>query len=372
MLDDEIIRKLLTIFASGMPEWQVIDSLLIQKGSKFPPLRERAEKVLAVVHKDGPNETSWHWTLFAIDSRTGLIQYCDSVSNGDVPLYAQDYLQLILQWLGRGRALKTTHWEPPRTKSAKQENIIDCGIFVLVNALHLLMDKETPQTINPSLWRRILASMFIFNVQKVEDVREVAGYSQQKALEDPPSSTKGWIAQCEKRGVAARQARVEIITIRRLFSARAQRINGYLHADGESMQGEIFNTFKQKSHALSSTILQLKEVTSSMSPHIAAKSTVQLRADMDKLQSSLSATTKEVDSEEKTRAAVRLKRRDALEQSRDSLGRADIFLELVEREFTMRESECEEKKQRMITVVDENARKAEEESLRGCADVDRH
>jgi hypothetical protein len=46
-----------------------------------------------------------------------------------------------------------------KVKAARQDNLVDCGIFVIINAIYLLALRQPPEHANALIWRQVFAAM---------------------------------------------------------------------------------------------------------------------------------------------------------------------------------------------------------------------
>jgi len=96
------------------------------------------EKLLQTERIFFPTNTGAHWTLLTISGKHKTIEYLDSL---DEYGYAKKtYTNLALAWLSMelGAKFNPSEWTIPKTISASQNNMNDCGVFACLNGWALV------------------------------------------------------------------------------------------------------------------------------------------------------------------------------------------------------------------------------------------
>lgn len=104
------------------------------------------------------NHRSCHWTLVVLDPSTTQIEFYDSLHD---PKYEKEARAATRYWLQKLSTLDKADinqvpWFFKVIDCPKQSNTNDCGISVLVCAIHRILDLTLPKSINLTLWRRVL------------------------------------------------------------------------------------------------------------------------------------------------------------------------------------------------------------------------
>ena len=95
-----------------------------------------------------------HWILAKVDVESRLITVYDFLSDTLVGLAKQALLHFCSP-LANG----ISSWSFVAVHSPTQSNDYDCGIFLLITALHLLAESDLPSSYNCGIWRPILEAM---------------------------------------------------------------------------------------------------------------------------------------------------------------------------------------------------------------------
>ncbi|KAF2415459.1 cysteine proteinase [Tothia fuscella] len=162
MLDDRLIAHLLRCFSVAANSWAIVDSLhLLQMPppDKLKALYASKETLFIPVHHQN---AAAHWSCLVVTNPniSPVAHHYDSCPNPSHSAAARDYVTDIFD------VLQPRRLQPRRmvifrdVNSARQRNGVDCGIFVLVNAIYLLLGLQPPATdVDSNLWRRVFAAM---------------------------------------------------------------------------------------------------------------------------------------------------------------------------------------------------------------------
>ncbi|KAL8887539.1 MAG: hypothetical protein Q9205_003103 [Flavoplaca limonia] len=95
-----------------------------------------------------------HWILAKVDVESRLITVYDFLSDALVGLAKQALLHFCNPF-----ADEISSWSFVAVHSPAQSNDYDCGVFLLITALHILAESDLPSSYNSGIWRPILAAM---------------------------------------------------------------------------------------------------------------------------------------------------------------------------------------------------------------------
>lgn len=127
----------------------------------FKRAKMEGSKLLAVGTIFVPINESSHWTLLIVSGTRQTVEYYDSLG-GRGAKYADFALDLVRGNLGE-KAFKREEWRVLHTDSARQTNGMDCGVFVCMNALALVLDREprlaVPSAEMPLARRQVAATL---------------------------------------------------------------------------------------------------------------------------------------------------------------------------------------------------------------------
>jgi len=97
-----------------------------------------------------------HWLLVVFDLNQKTIYTCNSLvsrpCNERAARVATDLLDKL-------RIRQGATWQVEELACAKQVGIIDCGIFTIVHAVYLMLNRPLPSKLDVSLWRAHLATL---------------------------------------------------------------------------------------------------------------------------------------------------------------------------------------------------------------------
>ncbi len=104
-----------------------------------------------------PIEHPNHWTLAVVDMVKGEIKFYDGLTDARRASAAQKATVAFCQWLSSYiPRLQHIKWGFKNQSCPQQQNSHDCGVVVLVVALHLLAQCGLPASIDGSVWRKSL------------------------------------------------------------------------------------------------------------------------------------------------------------------------------------------------------------------------
>ncbi|KAH9844640.1 plasma membrane calcium-transporting atpase 2 [Teratosphaeria destructans] len=115
-----------------------------------------------------------HWTTAAADFSTGLVTVFDSLHKRDI--IQKTYRDCLAQLQSRsllprpGKKGEVIEWRHQAGKHAlRQSDALNCGIYSIVHGLCAMHRMALPASIDPTLWRRLLACGFHSSWQAVLD-----------------------------------------------------------------------------------------------------------------------------------------------------------------------------------------------------------
>lgn len=124
---------------------------------KKPPLRLQATHRHLLV----PINSNNHWSLAHIDVSNQTISYYDSWPDTETQTRAREAISIFVKHLESG--LDKSKWSFNVGMSAVQDNSYDCGVFLLVNALHLVLSDfkhlDPKISVDCTLWRKVFQSV---------------------------------------------------------------------------------------------------------------------------------------------------------------------------------------------------------------------
>lgn len=155
-INDDCINVFLEAFNPDLSLWYVASTHLVTLGkhadtvSRFKDVASLPEKLLFPVHLPSMS----HWTLAVYDRRRKhCIVYDPKGSSG----LAWDMVRGFLERHDLLPRDVTVDLDP--FPSVRQSDDVNCGVFVIATALHLLHDKAF-ERVTPGLWRELLATFF--------------------------------------------------------------------------------------------------------------------------------------------------------------------------------------------------------------------
>lgn len=160
-INDDCINKVLEVFNPDPAAWYVASTHLVLHG-EHPETVSPKQKDLLV---DPPRKLLFplhlsnmsHWALAVFDRKGNRCLVFDPMGSKKCNELASKMVQGFLKRHGLWDGEVVMNCDP--FPSVRQTDSVNCGIFVLVVALHLLHGRAV-ETITPKLWREFLAAYF--------------------------------------------------------------------------------------------------------------------------------------------------------------------------------------------------------------------
>lgn len=160
-INDDCINKVLEVFNPDPVAWYVASTHLVVRGEHpetvSPKQRELfidpPRKLLIPLHLSNMS----HWALAVFDRKRNRCLVFDPMGSNNCNELASKIVQGFLKRHGLWEGEVVMDCDP--FPSVRQTDSINCGIFVLAVALHLLHGRKV-ETVNPKLWRELLAAYF--------------------------------------------------------------------------------------------------------------------------------------------------------------------------------------------------------------------
>lgn len=160
-INDDCINKVLEVFNPDPEAWYVASTHLVLHG-EHPETVSTKQKDLLV---DPPRKLLFplhlsnmsHWALAVFDRKGNRCLVFDPMGSKKCNELASKMVQGFLKRHGLWDGEVVMDCDP--FPSVRQTDSINCGIFVLAVALHLLHGRAV-ETITPKLWRELLAAYF--------------------------------------------------------------------------------------------------------------------------------------------------------------------------------------------------------------------
>lgn len=191
-INDDCINQVLEVFNPDPTAWYVANTHLVLSVdrsetamSKYKDsLSNPARKLLFPVHLPSIS----HWTLVVYDRKHKRCLVYDPMGSGKCNELALSIVQGFLGSRGLWDEEATIDKNP--FPSIRQNDSINCGIFIIAVGLHLLHDRPV-ESITPKLWRGLLAAYFC---NKSEPPREwitsyLASIAKPTDCENPQAAT---------------------------------------------------------------------------------------------------------------------------------------------------------------------------------------
>lgn len=139
----------------------------------------------------GVGEDSWwilplllqksHWTLITIDILASTSYFWNSLPNPAYESKAREAIDKLLACLNSQRSEASSEatsieWTFNTVDCSAQNNLHDCGIYIIVNAFHTMLETPMPPSIDPDLWRGVLDSLLdedSTNCHRLEKLAEI-------------------------------------------------------------------------------------------------------------------------------------------------------------------------------------------------------
>ncbi|KAM5354617.1 hypothetical protein ACJ41O_001264 [Fusarium nematophilum] len=158
-LSDTVIHNMLTCLLSLRPLDAVsVDPLKIDQPFHHSLDRQLSQSViLAPIFIPKMK----HWAL-AVIKAPGSLQVYDSLADREYPELHERVLVLRDGLLKDSPLQRFIEWNHVAVaRCPRQDNWVDCGVAVLVNAIYILAGRTPPSENDYMLWRRVLASLFL-------------------------------------------------------------------------------------------------------------------------------------------------------------------------------------------------------------------
>ena len=154
-INDDCINALLEAFNPDPSLWYIASTHLVKQTdntilSRFEDVGSLPRKLMFPVHLPSTS----HWTLAVFDRRDKRCIIYDPKGPSEMAW------EMVRRFLKRQNLLPrdaTVDIDP--FPNVRQHDDINCGVFVIATALHLLQDKAI-ERVTPELWRELLASFF--------------------------------------------------------------------------------------------------------------------------------------------------------------------------------------------------------------------
>lgn len=160
-INDDCINTVLAAFKPDPTAWYVASTHVVPLGEHpetvSPKQRDLLvdppRKLLLPLHLSGMS----HWTLAVFDRKHNRCLVFDPMGSQKCNELASKIVQGFLRRHGLWAGEPAMDYDP--LPWVRQTDSVNCGIFVLVVALHLLHGRAV-ETITPKLWRELLAAYF--------------------------------------------------------------------------------------------------------------------------------------------------------------------------------------------------------------------
>jgi len=154
-INDDCINALLEAFNPDPSLWYIASTHLVKQTdnkilSRFKDVGSLPRKLMFPVHLPSTS----HWTLAVFDRRDKRCIIYDPKGPSEMAW------EMVRRFLKRQNLLPrdaTVNIDP--FPNVRQHDDINCGVFVIATALHMLQDKAI-ERVTPGLWRELLASFF--------------------------------------------------------------------------------------------------------------------------------------------------------------------------------------------------------------------
>jgi len=136
------------------PKFRILDSLFFQIANPTA-----CNSVKTVVKQDFvlvPLHHQNHWTLAHFDLKHHRINYYDSLA-GQLTHTLRKALLVLVTCL----KLEEADWSIHAMAGPVQANYVDCGVYLLATAIHLLAEIELPRQHDCNLWRLVLSGLLL-------------------------------------------------------------------------------------------------------------------------------------------------------------------------------------------------------------------
>jgi hypothetical protein len=160
-INDDCINKVLEVFNPDTAAWYVASTYLVLQGEHPETISPKQKELLV----DPPRKLLFplhlssmsHWALAVFDRKHNRCLVFDPLGSKKCSELASKIVQEFLKRHGLWKGEVAMDCDP--FPSVRQTDSVNCGIFVLAVALHLLHGR-TVETVTPKLWRELLAAYF--------------------------------------------------------------------------------------------------------------------------------------------------------------------------------------------------------------------
>ena len=154
-INDDCINALLEAFNPDPSLWYIASTHLVKQTdntilSRFKDVGSLPRKLMFPVHLPSTS----HWTLAVFDRRDKRCIIYDPKGPSEM---AWEMVRRFLK--GQNLLPRDATVDIDPFPNVRQHDDINCGVFVIATALHLLQDKAI-ERVTPELWRELLASFF--------------------------------------------------------------------------------------------------------------------------------------------------------------------------------------------------------------------
>lgn len=169
MCNDEIMQALADMLVAMCPGYQHINSRVYQLPSDDMPLRncdhlfagllEDAEQILVTI-----NLRNAHWMLGRADLVHKRLVVYDSLHispETEFSQHARRVMRQLTRYINQHQQQGGEEWPCEFVQVALQEGVVNCGVHVIVNLLHLITGTVLPTTVEAALYRLIFQAILV-------------------------------------------------------------------------------------------------------------------------------------------------------------------------------------------------------------------
>nr|AUW31015.1 hypothetical protein [Cladonia uncialis subsp. uncialis] len=165
-----------------------------------------------------------HWILALFDLKNYTITCYDSLPGQNTIAHRDALLKFA-----NNLKIETFQWTFQHGSQAKQDNLYDCGVFVLISSLHILAGSICPPFYDCSLWRALFRALLTI---KCQTELPVSSTRVEDENDDPDSIKKTFLSHKQlqeeaKSGAEAASKAIDVLQ-------RLQIMNIKLRDDGEN------------------------------------------------------------------------------------------------------------------------------------------
>lgn len=153
-LNDKVMNTILSAFLLDRHRWLLVDSCVTNRPPRrFKPQQPSHEYAIIPIHLPG------HWNIAFADLKQRKIAIYDPLHRPAYRNQSKIVLSSFVPCL-LGEEKETTEWQYATSEcSLKQRDPVNCGIYCLVVGLLTILGAPMPKSINPALWREVLAAI---------------------------------------------------------------------------------------------------------------------------------------------------------------------------------------------------------------------